>query len=171
MAVTKREKRRREESKEEASSESLELPPEIIREILLRLPAKSIGRFRCVSKLFCSLSLDQGFAKSHLDLTIHRKLIISGHNLYTLDFDGIGDGGLEGIVDLVAVELNYPLKEVPSKFDEWIHRIIREDAVVGNELIDLNTELYLSKCVQFIGYSNGLVCASNSWIWLRRSHQ
>ncbi|CAN6809537.1 unnamed protein product, partial [Brassica oleracea] len=80
-----------------------------IREILLRLPAKSIGRFRCVSKLFCSLSSDQGFAKSHLDLTIHRKLIISGHNLYALDFDGIADG-FEGIIDLVGVELNYPLK-------------------------------------------------------------
>ncbi|WZZ63023.1 hypothetical protein YC2023_063130 [Brassica napus] len=37
---------RREDDKEEASPEPDELPPEIIEEILIRLPAKSIGRFR-----------------------------------------------------------------------------------------------------------------------------
>lgn len=79
--------------------------------------------------------------------------------MYALDFDGIDDG-FEGIIDLTAVELNYPLKEVPSKFDEFIQRIIREDAVVGDELIKLNTEMYLKKWVQFIGYSNGMVCVS-----------
>ncbi|KAJ0249666.1 F-box domain-containing protein [Hirschfeldia incana] len=163
MAATTRGKRRREESaKEEISPASSELPPEIIREILLRLPAKSIGRFRCVAKLFCSLSSDPGFAKSHLDLTVHRKLIVSAYNLYALDFDGIG----EGVTDLVAVELNYPLKEVPSKYDEIIQRIIRERGVLGcrsvvsDEMMKLNTELYRRNWVQFIGYSNGLVCMS-----------
>ncbi|KAG2321444.1 hypothetical protein Bca52824_014657 [Brassica carinata] len=153
--TTKKERRRREETTEKASPQSSELPPEIIREILIRLPAKSIGRFRCVSKLFCSLSSDPRFAKIHLDLTIrndtvHRKLIVSSHNLYELDLDSIG----ERIRDLVARELDYPLKEDPSKFDEMIK------CHVGENLLKLNPERYRRNWVEIIGSSHGLVCIS-----------
>ncbi|KAL0699398.1 hypothetical protein Bca4012_055520 [Brassica carinata] len=153
--TTKKERRRREETTEKASPQSSELPPEIIREILIRLPAKSIGRFRCVSKLFCSLSSDPRFAKIHLDLTIrndtvHRKLIVSSHNLYALDLDSVG----ERIRDLVAKELDYPLKEDPSKFDEMIK------CHVGENLLKLNPERYRRNWVEIIGSSHGLVCIS-----------
>ncbi|XP_019100245.1 PREDICTED: F-box/kelch-repeat protein At3g06240-like [Camelina sativa] len=131
-----------EETKEDkASRESLVLPLDIITEIILRLPAKSIGRFRCVSKLFYSLSSDQGFVKSHLERTNHRKIIVSTYNLFSLDVDSIGDGcegGGGGTRELVAaVELNYPLKDDMKKVSR--HECRRN-------------------WVTIIGSSNGLVC-------------
>ncbi|VVA96674.1 unnamed protein product [Arabis nemorensis] len=145
-------------------------------EILLRLPAKSIGRFRCVSKLFCYLSSDPGFAKRHLDLilrndsvrSVHRKLIVSSHNLYSLDFDSIGDG-CEGIRDLASVELNYPLKDNPSIFAEMIRSYVRDHLHGGGSEVDeddrrvmlkLNAKSYRRNWVEIVGSSNGLVCIS-----------
>ncbi|CAH8390734.1 unnamed protein product, partial [Eruca vesicaria subsp. sativa] len=98
-----------------------EFPPEIIREILIKLPIKSIGRSRCVSKLFRSISSDPELTKSHLHLTVHhpKKLIISLPNddMYTLDLLH------ESTRDLIAVELNYPLKYKLSRRDYVeIHR-------------------------------------------------
>ncbi|KAG7581542.1 F-box-like domain superfamily [Arabidopsis suecica] len=178
MKATKKERRREdddgeEETNENASPESLVLPPEIITEILLRLPAKSIGRFRCVSKLFYSLSSDPGFAKNHLHLilrndvvkSLHRKLIVSSHNLYSLDFDSIRDG----IRDLAAVELNYPLKDDPSIFSEMIRNYVREHLYDGGSEVDdddrrvmlkLNAKSYRRNWVEIVGSSNGLVCIS-----------
>ncbi|KAL3508093.1 hypothetical protein ACH5RR_033475 [Cinchona calisaya] len=69
------------------------LPQELITQILLRLPAKSIGRFRCVSKPWNSLLSSPNFIKSHLTLqSIHnpQNLIIissSDHSLFTLNFN------------------------------------------------------------------------------------
>ncbi|KAL1211820.1 F-box/kelch-repeat protein [Cardamine amara subsp. amara] len=175
MEAMKRERRREdydgeEETNDKASPESIVLPPEIIREILLRLPAKSIGRFRCVSKLFCSLSSDSGFAKSHLDLTLrndsvrslHRKLIVSSHNLYSLDFDSIGEGNRK----LTAVELNYPLKDDPSIFSEMIRNYVRDHLYSGGSeddrrvMLNLNAKSYRRNWVEIVGSSNGLVCIS-----------
>ncbi|EOA32170.1 hypothetical protein CARUB_v10015426mg [Capsella rubella] len=180
MEATKRGRRRQdendgeEETNDKASPESLVLPPEIIAEILLRLPAKSIGRFRCVSKLFCSLSSDPRFAKSHLDLilrnetvrSIHRKLIVSSHNLYSLDFDSIG---FEVTRDLAAVELIYPLKDDPSIFSEMIRSYVREHLYDGGSEVDeddrrvmltLNAKSHRRNWVEIVGSSNGLVCIS-----------
>ncbi|XP_010451546.1 PREDICTED: F-box/kelch-repeat protein At3g06240-like [Camelina sativa] len=91
------------------------LPQDMITEILLRLDARSLGRFRCVSKPFCSLLSDPTFAKKHVDHNTvrfgHRRLIISSYNnLYAVNCDSIRDGR-GGIRDLTAVELDYPLKE------------------------------------------------------------
>ncbi|XP_074286845.1 F-box protein CPR1-like [Silene latifolia] len=45
------------------------IPQEILTNILARLPAKSIGRCRCVSKPWCHLLSEPHFIKAHLDLT------------------------------------------------------------------------------------------------------
>ncbi|CAD5322244.1 unnamed protein product [Arabidopsis thaliana] len=165
MEATKRERRREDEDGEKASPESLVLPPEIITEILLRLPAKSIGRFRCVSKLFCTLSSDPGFAKIHLDLilrnesvrSLHRKLIVSSHNLYSLDFNSIGDG----IRYLAAVEHNYPLKDDPSIFSEMIRNYVGDHLYDDRRvMLKLNAKSYRRNWVEIVGSSNGLVCIS-----------
>ncbi|XP_020225504.1 F-box/kelch-repeat protein At3g06240 [Cajanus cajan] len=44
------------------------LPTELIIQILLRLPVKSLLRFKCVSKSWYSLISDSHFAKSHFEL-------------------------------------------------------------------------------------------------------
>ncbi|KAK8934302.1 putative F-box protein [Platanthera zijinensis] len=46
-------------------SSSLYLPECLVFNILLRLPAKSVGRFRCVSKLWLSISTDPYFIVTH----------------------------------------------------------------------------------------------------------
>ncbi|KAG2319524.1 hypothetical protein Bca52824_012737 [Brassica carinata] len=58
-------------------------PSELISEILLRLPAKSVGRFRCVSKLWLSITTDPCFIKSFG--TTRPSLIlcsIKGHDMF-----------------------------------------------------------------------------------------
>ncbi|XP_058759122.1 F-box/kelch-repeat protein At3g23880-like [Vicia villosa] len=49
--------------------ETLNLPHELIIQILLRLPVKSLVRFKCVCKLWLSLISDSCFANSHFELT------------------------------------------------------------------------------------------------------
>ncbi|XP_010546896.1 PREDICTED: F-box/kelch-repeat protein At3g06240-like [Tarenaya hassleriana] len=122
------------------------LPPEIIREILLRLPAKSIGRFRCVSKLFRSISLAPEFAKTHLGLSLRndtfrsgrRRLIVCRRDLYMVDFDSIVDT-CDGIEDLDDVE-------------------IPESPVMSDLVSSCYQEGYW---VQMVGSCNGLVCTTN----------
>ncbi|XP_010520737.1 PREDICTED: F-box/kelch-repeat protein At3g06240-like [Tarenaya hassleriana] len=179
MERAKRERRRddgneEEERRGEAPPEFPLLPLEIIREVLLRLPVKSIGRFRCVSKLSRALSSDPEFAKTHLDLSLRndafrsgrRKLIVSFHNLYTVDFDSIGDG-CEGIRELDAVEISYPLKDQPSFFCEIIRGLVRgriscfgftfEERSV---MVNLSSSPYRRNWVDIVGSCNGLVCIS-----------
>ena len=53
------------------SSNSInDLPLELIRGILLRLPVRHLARLRCVSKLWLSLISDTNLAKSHLQLSL-----------------------------------------------------------------------------------------------------
>ncbi|KAK8934783.1 F-box protein [Platanthera zijinensis] len=47
------------------SQSRLYLPEHLVVEILLRLPAKSVGRFRCVSTTWLSISIDPSFIVSH----------------------------------------------------------------------------------------------------------
>lgn len=55
------------------------IPEEILFEILLRLPVKSLCRFRCVSKHWCSIISDPDFADAHFTCSklLIPKLLIS----------------------------------------------------------------------------------------------
>ncbi|KAH0926852.1 hypothetical protein HID58_019108 [Brassica napus] len=59
------------------------LPRDLISEILLRLPAKSVAKFRCVSKLWLSITTDPCFIKS-FGTTRPSLLLcsIQGHNMF-----------------------------------------------------------------------------------------
>ncbi|KAK3417197.1 hypothetical protein EUGRSUZ_H02934 [Eucalyptus grandis] len=79
------------------------IPEDVVVDILLRLPAKSLVRFKCVCKRWRSLISDRAFAKSHLqrvkaaDLIPSQRIIIGGRNspLKTVDYEAL-DGGGEG---------------------------------------------------------------------------
>ncbi|XP_058759145.1 F-box/kelch-repeat protein At3g06240-like [Vicia villosa] len=72
---------------------SVYLPHELIIQILLRLPVKSLVRFKCVCKLWFSLISDSCFANSHFELTAathdRRIMLISTlfHESRSIDFE------------------------------------------------------------------------------------
>ncbi|RHN59202.1 putative F-box domain-containing protein [Medicago truncatula] len=53
----------------EKKKKTLYLPRELIIQILMWLPVKSLIRFKCVCKLWFSLISDPHFANSHFQLT------------------------------------------------------------------------------------------------------
>nr|CAD1845111.1 unnamed protein product [Ananas comosus var. bracteatus] len=58
--------------------------PDVLTQILLRLPARSVRRFRCVSKLFFSLTSDPSFVYSHALRNTNPLLLIQAQPLYDL---------------------------------------------------------------------------------------
>ncbi|GFQ06023.1 F-box protein cpr30 [Phtheirospermum japonicum] len=68
-----------------------DIPPEIITVILVRLPVKSLLRFRCVSKSWRSLIDGDYFVKLHLrhsaETNSNRTLIMESTKLFYLDLD------------------------------------------------------------------------------------
>ncbi|XP_057426372.1 F-box/kelch-repeat protein At3g23880-like [Lotus japonicus] len=70
--------------------ETQHVPQDFITEILLRLPVKSLIRFKGVCKFWRSLISDPHFAKSHFELGAHSHrlaLIKISHGIQTIDLD------------------------------------------------------------------------------------
>ncbi|XP_062000664.1 F-box/kelch-repeat protein At3g06240-like [Rosa rugosa] len=83
---------------EDRGEPNLYLPPEIMDDILLWLPAKSLCRFKCVSKPWKAMISDTHFVKRHInratenkDVFLQRRRVIftdaADNGLYTLDLD------------------------------------------------------------------------------------
>ncbi|XAR70660.1 hypothetical protein NMG60_11027581 [Bertholletia excelsa] len=70
-----------------------DLPEEVSADILSRLPVKSLLRFRCVSRNWCSLIDRPDFVKLHLNRSIKAKanlcVILRDSHLYSVDFDSL----------------------------------------------------------------------------------
>ncbi|KAK2654278.1 hypothetical protein Ddye_014134 [Dipteronia dyeriana] len=68
-----------------------DLPPEMIVNILSRLPVKSLCRLRCVSKSWLALIRDSRFVKMHLTQTQRENLFIETKNcsFYSIDLESI----------------------------------------------------------------------------------
>ncbi|KAK9910083.1 hypothetical protein M0R45_034058 [Rubus argutus] len=112
---------------------NLHLPPEIMDDIILRLPAKSLCRFKCVSKPWLSQISNPDFVKRHInrgienkDVFFQRRRVIftdaADNGLYTLNLDEFlknhnhvnvvdTDNGIEQVA---ATELDYVYGDQPS---------------------------------------------------------
>ncbi|KAK6802618.1 hypothetical protein RDI58_000400 [Solanum bulbocastanum] len=91
-----------------------DIPPEVISEILSRLPVKSLLRFRCVSKSIKTLIDSPKFIEAHLknqelkpnsDLKLILKAHIDADNLFSLDFTSMASTQMPR-------ELAHPLKHL-----------------------------------------------------------
>ncbi|OMO98331.1 hypothetical protein COLO4_13989 [Corchorus olitorius] len=113
-------------------------------------------------------------AKAHLKQTIRndyfysqrKRVIISSHNLYSIEYESIGKHGSFD-ENLVALELDYPLKDKPNGLAELVNSA--KDGVLyceGSEddefpvMVKLNVPcgVDLRNWVDIIGSCNGLVC-------------
>ncbi|XP_065850515.1 F-box protein CPR1-like [Euphorbia lathyris] len=87
------------------------LPPELINEILLVLPVKSLLRFRCISKSFYAIINSKDFIYSHLHTSsqkrIHRKLIFRCRN-YNKKHYGIHALDINGSVEEILLDSVLP---------------------------------------------------------------
>ena len=78
------------------------LPCELIVDILLRLPIKSLCRFKCISKPWCTLISHPDFVKTHLHRAQFKRLILATRNsLYSIDHETSFEN------DVVFVALDY----------------------------------------------------------------
>ena len=104
------------------------LPDEVVREIPYRLPAKSLIRFRCVSKSWNSLITSSAFIDSHLTQSLSHP-----SNSNKLIFRHC---------DIAAKVEHYKFIHNDSSFDQY-HQ---------------NVEFPLASCFRLIGSVNGLFC-------------
>ncbi|XP_058203814.1 F-box/kelch-repeat protein At3g23880-like [Rhododendron vialii] len=92
------------------------LPPEIIFEVLSRLPVKSLLRFKCVSKSWRSLISQPEFVKAHhslasvnTDYTHHRLLLIYFKSYPRVDFKSCSLYSVVNEKSDTAVDLDCPV--------------------------------------------------------------
>ncbi|XP_043718468.1 F-box protein At3g07870-like isoform X2 [Telopea speciosissima] len=92
------------------------LPQDLVEDILLRLPIKSLVRFRCVCKNWCVLIKSPRFISKQIQRTTENNplLILNGcafdgddHGLYTLDYGSSNQ----------ATKLDFPFESFAKCFD------------------------------------------------------
>ncbi|CAI9093292.1 OLC1v1028761C1 [Oldenlandia corymbosa var. corymbosa] len=117
----------------------LNFPEELVIEILSRLPAKSLGKFKCVSKSWLALISTQRFIKTHLSIASGRD-DYEHHRLVFKVSPFSSDGA------------NYELHSVSS----LLHGPASETTTV--EVFDLDCRLSPTNSLFFVGSCNGLLC-------------
>lgn len=99
------------------------VPQELLREIFLRLPAKSVGRCKCVSKPWASLLSDPNFIKDHLMKTKHTTslTLISTETipgiLYSVHFFNDNNGNCDGFASKVNLKCRTKWCKVWGSYD------------------------------------------------------
>ncbi|KAF8016024.1 hypothetical protein BT93_H1546 [Corymbia citriodora subsp. variegata] len=116
-----------------ASAVAESFPEDIIMEILLRLPAMSLMRFKCVCKGWRSLISDPAFAKSHLQRLRAGDMISSQRIFKTCPFETINYEALDG--------------SIGSDDD---HAVVKSH----------DPRIDASSCPELVGSCDGLVCLS-----------
>uniref|UniRef100_A0A0R0ISF1 F-box domain-containing protein n=2 Tax=Glycine max TaxID=3847 RepID=A0A0R0ISF1_SOYBN len=95
------------------------LPMDLMREILLRLPVRSVSRFKCVCKSWLSIISDPQFGNSHYDLAAapsHRLILRS--KCYSLEVQSI-DTDAPPDTCSAAMYLLLPLQSPPPKPNDY----------------------------------------------------
>ncbi|KAG5602020.1 hypothetical protein H5410_033390 [Solanum commersonii] len=115
------------------------LPPELITDILSRLPVKSLLQCRCVSKSWLSLICSPEFIKTHLSLAANNKDYIHHRVLLRVSPSecGLKNYSLRSLLDESVVDssdMNYPVENHCGRF--WT-----------------------------VGSVNGLICVSGLFLW------
>ncbi|XP_049390493.1 F-box/kelch-repeat protein At3g23880-like [Solanum stenotomum] len=119
------------------------LPDELITEILLKLPVKSLSKFMCVSKSWLQLISSPTFVKNHIKLTADDKGYIH-HRLIFRNIDG-----------------NFKFCSLPPLFTKQQHT---------EELFHIDSPIERSTLsTHIVGSVNGLICVvhgqKEAYIW------
>ncbi|RHN39071.1 putative F-box domain-containing protein [Medicago truncatula] len=128
------------------------MPHELIIQILLRLPMKSLIRFKCVCKSWLTLISDPHFANSHFQITskthIHRLVIISTPNLKTrsIDFEtSLNHDSACAPLDLnFTHDLSYFNVEIKGSCNGFIFMHSSSDILLWNSSIGVHKQIPLS---------------------------
>ncbi|XP_026384462.1 F-box/kelch-repeat protein At3g06240-like [Papaver somniferum] len=155
---------------------------DILLNIIVRLPVKSILRFRCVSKAWCKLLKDPQFVREHLNHAIEMNKFSVMILSYGLQYcsDNHTDTYIVAYDPLLSTPSNHPVHiNSPSRCEDWATTEFKEVPVLPNELaIDYicckyafgyDDEVDDFKVVSFVGWleENWVVhvytLKSNSW--------
>ncbi|XP_026429251.1 F-box/kelch-repeat protein At3g06240-like [Papaver somniferum] len=104
-------------TKKEAIAEMIYFPEDILKEIFLRLPGRSLLRFRCVSKSFCTLIDNPSFRSMNHELSYSRNnpsfmfCEAKRNKIYTIDYKSVSSLLPSSTTcEFTTNHMNYPLK-------------------------------------------------------------
>ncbi|PQP97715.1 F-box/kelch-repeat protein [Prunus yedoensis var. nudiflora] len=131
---------------------SCTFPREIIQEILLRLPVKSVIKCTSVCKTWRSMIINQSFIRTHLSPTVHVNNLNDSHLFLIHRVAGTGSITVfhKAIVDDVQEEV-YSLHYDNQAFDEYSK--IEFPIAPKQELYDRH--------LRMVGTCNGLICLAD----------
>jgi len=114
------------------------LPEELIEEILLRLPVRSLLRFKCVCKSWKTLIFEPGFTKSHLRISTSDPSMRNQQLLFN-------------VLSEPNKILSYPLNS------------LLENSSTSDEFVGFSSMMKVKECYHITcGSCNGLLCLYDS---------
>ncbi|XP_057425072.1 F-box/kelch-repeat protein At3g06240-like [Lotus japonicus] len=119
-------------------TEAQHLPQDLITEILLRLPVKSLIRFKAVCKFWRSLISDPLFANSHFELATPRLVFSTRLGIQTMDLDGcLHSNPISEPINVDCLPTSSPIRILDSCRGFLLFEILL------SKFLDRNASLYL----------------------------